>query len=424
MSVSPPRSIEDDLAAYLASVPDAMSDPYPLFGQIRATAPAYFHARGPAYFVCSHELVKAGLSDHARLSNRGYADGTRAAAARAALAPEDRLLLDDVNGFELLMVSRSDGEQHQRLRRIAHRAFTPRRVVHLGERIREFTDELLNTMEQRSAGGEQTVDLMADLAKRLPTMVIAEMLGVPQDDRALIRHWADTISKNRGGHNAQALRGAHGAVAEFRAYLGTMIVEAREGGTGQELVSTLLEAHDGERLTEEELLAMFVVLLFAGTETTTNLIAIGTWSLLNEREQWEALATEPSRAREAVEELLRYVSPVQYLMRVALEDMEIGDASIRRGDSVLLSLAAANHDPAVFADPDRIDIGRSAGSHVALAFGPHFCLGASLARLEAEIVFTSLATRFPDLQPAAQELTFAGNAMLRTVESVPVRLGV
>jgi cytochrome P450 len=423
MSTSPSAEIEQDLAAYLSSAPDAMSNPYPLLTRIRDTGPAYFHAAGPAWIVTTHGAVKAALSDHERLSNRGYADGTRAAAARAALPEADRPLLDEVNAFELMMVSRSDGEQHARLRRIAHRAFTPRRIAELGERVSEYTDELLDEIDGKLSGGERVVDLMSDLAKRLPTMVIAEMVDVPPQDRGLIRGWADTISKNRGGHNAAALRGAHGAVAEFRAYLGRMIVASRDDLGGQELVATLLEAHDGERLSEEELLAMFVVLLFAGTETTTNLIAIGIWSLLREREQWERLVAEPSRIPRAVEELLRYVTPVQYLMRVALVDIEIGNAQIRRGDSVLLSIAAANHDPAVFAEPDRMVLDRDPNPHLALAFGPHFCLGASLARLEAQIVFERLTTRFPEMTLAADSLTFAGNAMLRTVEAVPIAPG-
>jgi cytochrome P450 len=422
MSVNTLSSKEDDLAAYLASVPAVMANPYPLFSRIRDTGPAYFHERGATYFLTSYPAVKAGLSDAGRLSNRGYADGTRARAARARLEPADRQLLDAVNGFELLMVSRSDGDQHGRLRRLAHRAFTPRRIAELGRQVRVFTNGLLDEIESASRGG-QTIDLMADLAKRLPTMVIMEMLDVPQSDRGLIRGWADTISKNRGGHEAIALRNAHAAVAEFRAYLGRMIVAARERGTGRELVSTLLEAHDGERLTEEELLAMFVVLLFAGTETTTNLIAIGAWALLREREQWDALVQEPARVPQAVEELLRLVSPVQYLMRVALEDLEVGGTVIKRGSSVLLSLAAANHDPEVFSEPDRLDIDRASNPHLALAFGPHFCLGASLARLEGQIVFESLIDRLPKMTVADDQLTFAGNAMLRTVERVPVRLG-
>jgi cytochrome P450 len=201
-----------------------------------------------------------------------------------------------------------------------------------------------------------------------------------------------------------------------------MLVEHRRAPDPGDLVSALVDAEQDERLGSDELAAMFVVLLFAGHETTTNLIGVGMRSLLEQPDQWRALCADPSLAGSATEELLRYVTPVQFGNRLPLVDVEIAGHAVPAGKTVIPLHGAANRDPRVFEDPDAIDIARAnAGQHVALGFGPHFCLGASLARLEGRIVFEQLATRFPGLELAAGEPEWVGNASLRRLRELPVR---
>ncbi len=185
-----------------------------------------------------------------------------------------------------------------------------------------------------------------------------------------------------------------------------------------------MEAEGSERLSGEEMTANFVVLLFAGHETTTNLIALGLRELLLDREQWQRLVDDPTMIRGAVEELLRWVSPVQWISRVAALDQEIAGVEVARGDAVHLVLGAANRDPAVFADPETLDVGRAdANEHLALGFGPHFCLGNALARLEARIALEALVRRFPDIDLAGEPESWTGAAMLRTITDLPVVMG-
>jgi cytochrome P450 len=189
-------------------------------------------------------------------------------------------------------------------------------------------------------------------------------------------------------------------------------------------VTALMQAQEGDRLADQELTAMFVVLLFAGHETTTNLIGIGLVELLRHRDQWERLCADPSLAASATEELLRWVTPVQWLGRVVTEPFELEGVRLERGQSVFPILAAANRDPEAFADPNRLDITRpDARNHLALGFGPHFCIGNALARLEGTVAFGTLARRFPELELAEDELGWRGNAMLRGLTALPVRLG-
>lgn len=413
-------TLDDELEAFLASDPAVMGDPYPLYAQLREVGANYWYERGPAHFVTRYADVLAALQNAGPVSQGGYQRGTRAKAIEQRLEPADRTLLHEVFAFESLYVSRNDGAEHLRLRRIAHRAFTPRRIAVLHEAVQRFTDELIADW-----AGEREVDIMSRLAAKLPLMVIADMLSVPDADRQLIRDWSDTISRNRGGSDVEALRAGHRAIGEFRDYVAQLVEDLRRHGDGTELVLALLEAEDGERLTSEELVAMFVILLFAGNETTTNLIGSGLRALLLHREQWQRLCSDPELIPTGVEELLRYDSPVQFLLKVAAEDLEIGGRPVAEGETIILSLGSANRDPEQFPDPDRLDVGRTPNRHLAFGFGPHFCLGNALARLEGEIVFRALTQRFPDLDFAVDPsaLVWHGNAMLRGLRELPVDLG-
>jgi cytochrome P450 len=413
--------LEHDLAAFLASDPDVIGEPFALYDALRAESPNYWHAAGPAHFVTRYADVLAALQNAGPVSQGGYQHGSRARAIEARLPAGDRPLFHEVLEFESLYVSRSDGEKHDRLRRLAHRAFTPRRVKQMDEAVVRFTNELVDEW----SGGE-TVDVIAELGAKLPLMVIADVLSVPQADRQQIRDWSDTISKNRGGVDLEALRAGHAAIGAFREYVADLVIEKRKHGDGSELVLALLEAaDDGEHLSEEELVAMFVVLLFAGNETTTNLIGNGTRQLLLHRDQWQRLVDDPELIGTGVEELLRYDSPVQFLLKVAAEHLEIAGRPVGEGETVILSLGGANRDAEQFPDPHRLDVGRKPNRHVALGFGTHFCLGASLARMEGRVAFQTLTQRFPDLDFAAEpdQLVWGGNAMLRGLTELRVDLG-
>jgi cytochrome P450 len=369
--------------------------------------------------VASHRHVKALIRDNVRLSNSTMTSGTRAETIMRGLSDEQQTAHLEVSAFESLYLSRSDGSQHRRLRNIAHHAFTPRRIAEMKRTVQRYTDAMIS----ESTSGD-VVDLMPTLAYQLPLMVIVDMLGVPESDRESIHVWSNLLGRNRGGDDPAALLEAHRAMAEFRHYVEDVVLPERRRRPGTDLVSALMEAHDGERLADQELTAMFVILLFAGHETTTNLIGNGLVELMRHRDQWDRLCADPSLVDSAVEELLRWVTPVQWLGRVATQPFKLEEVEIEAGQTVFPVLAAANRDREAFAEPDRFDIARpDAKNHLALGFGPHFCIGNALARLEGAVAFATLARRFPEVELAEDDLRWRGNAMLRGLEALPVTLG-
>jgi cytochrome P450 len=410
--------LEGRFADLMTSRPAAIADPWPLWRELRETAPVL--ELGPAFAVTRHADVKAILRDPARFSSDSNRRGTRAAELRSRLDEEQRRAFDEVYDFQGRFVVATDGEAHDRLRRIAHRAFTPRRIAELEAAADRYVDELVDELAQ-----EPVVDLM-QLAYRLPLMLIADLLGVPHADRSLIKGWSDRWGRNRGGAETGPLMDAHTAMVEFRAYVEAMIADHRRTPGQTDLVGALLGAEQDERMSAVEIAGMFFVLLFAGHETTTNLIGTGLFELLRNRDQWAKLCADPAGVSPAAtEELLRYVTPVQWLNRVATEPVEIAGTAIPEGATVLLLLASANRDPEVFASPGTLDLSRTdAGRHVALGFGPHFCLGASLARLEGRIAFRTLAARFPETELITDAITVEGNAKLRRLQALEVTFQV
>jgi cytochrome P450 len=217
---------------------------------------------------------------------------------------------------------------------------------------------------------------------------------------------------------------AHAAMRDFRAYVDAMLDDHRRNPSASDLVGALIDAEQGERLTADELAGMFFVLLFAGHETTTSLIGTGMLELLRHRDQWEKLCADPSLAPATTEELLRWVTPVQWTTRVTNVEVEVAGTCIPPETTVFPMIASANRDPTVFAEPETLDITREdSGQHLALGFGSHFCLGAALARLEGTIAYRTLATRFPNIELASDSFAYGGNAMLRRPATLPVRLG-
>jgi cytochrome P450 len=407
--------LDDALDGLLASRPDAIADPYPVWNHVREQDPVHRH--GPVVLVTRYDDVKRVIRDGESFSNLARKTGSRVDALRSGLNELQAQAWQELSDFESLYLSRSDGEDHERRRRITHQAFTPRRIAELDTITRRYTNEMLDTAPRPET------DIMDALAYRLPLMVICDMLGVPPDDRERIHDWSNALGSNRGGDSPEVLMRAHTAMLEFRAYVNGLLERLRHE-RGTDLLSALIGAEDEERLNQDELAAMFVVLLFAGHETTTNLIANGLLMLLRDRTVWQALCEDPSLIPNAVEELLRVVTPVQWLFRVTTRPVTLGDVSLDAGQTVYALLAAANRDPDVFERPDEIDVRRSnARQHLALGFGGHFCLGNALARMEGAAAFDLLTRRFPDIELITEHPLWRGNAQLRSISELPVRLG-
>lgn len=313
-----------------------------------------------------------------------------------------------------------DPPDHTRLRRLVSKAFTPRRVAEFAPRVQELTDHLIDGF---AAKGE--ADLIHEFAFPLPIYAICEMLGVPREDQDDFRDWAGMMIRHGGGPRGGVAR----SVKRMRTYLGELIHRKRDD-LGNDLISDLIRAGDhGDHLTEAEATAMAFILLFAGFETTVNLIGNGVHSLFMNPEQRERLqvslaAGESGLLETGVEELLRYDGPVELATwRFATEPLTLGGRDIATGDPVLVVLAAADRDPARFAEPDTLDLSRSDNQHLGYGHGIHYCLGAPLARLEGQTALKSLLMRLPDLELAVPpaDLRWRGGLIMRGLRTLPVR---
>jgi cytochrome P450 len=310
----------------------------------------------------------------------------------------------------------ADPPDHTRLRRLVSGAFTARRIEALRPRIEEITDELLTAL-----GGHDRVDLIDAFAFPLPIQVICELLGVPAADQDRFRAWTTVIVS--GSVNRDQLPAAMQAMAT---YIRELIAERRTHG-GDDLLSGLIEVRDaGDRLSEDELSSMVFLLLIAGHETTVNLIGNGVQLLLADRGRWDRLRADPALLPSAIEEFLRFEGPVETsTYRFATEDLELGGSAIRAGEPVLVSLLAANRDDGRFPESDELQLDRTQNPHLAFGHGIHYCLGAPLARLEAQIAFGKLLARFPDLELAvpAEQLSWRPGYLIRGLHDLPVRPG-
>ena len=310
----------------------------------------------------------------------------------------------------------SDPPDHTRLRRLVSKVFTPRMIEQLSPRIQDITDELLDRVQSQGQ-----MDLISNFAFPLPITVISEMLGVPVEDRQKLRTWSSAFLDRSGLFQPDAEEPPE--VGEFVHYLQALIKEKRER-PDDHLVSQLVSIEEaGDKLSENELISMIFLLLIAGHETTVNLIGNGVLELLRRPDQWRKLQADPSLVGTAVEELLRYTSPVMVgTARWASEDIEMHGKVIAKGDLVWISLMAANTDPARFSVPEELDITREENEHLAFGKGIHFCLGAPLARLEGRIALGTLVRRMPDLHLKVQpeELKWRPGLLMHGLQELPV----
>jgi cytochrome P450 len=386
--------------------PEAHDDPYPFYERLRSEDPVHFSSAG-VWLLTRYEDALFALRDP-RFSN----DHSQAETSTRESNPFAPMM-------QVLMLFR-DPPDHTRLRTLVNKAFTPRVAEGLRPKIKQIVGELLDKVQPSGV-----MDVISDVAYPLPVIVICELLGVPKDDLPLIRKWSralirtiDPISSPED--MSDMVMEVAPAGLELGSYFQQLIDERRKSPRG-DLLSALIGAEEaGDRLSEEELLVMCGLILIAGHETTMNLIGNGTLALLSNPEQMERLRREPSIIRSAIEELLRYDSPVQLTARTAVEDVEIGGKKVRARQQSVVLLGAANRDPDRFSSPDRLDLGREDNHHLAFGAGHHFCVGAPLARVEAQIAIQEMVGRLDKLHLAADSLEWRETTTIRGLNSLPV----
>lgn len=362
----------DQQLTYSPFDPDVIADPYPVYGELRAHAPAYWSAEVSSWVLSRYDDVSAALTDPATYSS---ASGVYPAPPEA-----------DMTEMLLPMLVMSDPPRHTQLRRLVSKAFTPRRIAALETSVQAIVDELL--AELPPTGGW---DFVSGFSGPLPAIVIADLLGIPREDRDRFRAWSTTLVQSN------PLRGETGpgreAAAALYDYFATFLADRRKHPE-DDLMTALVQAEvDGQHLSEEELLGFCFLLLVAGHETTTNLLSNAAVLLADHPESRQRLREEPELVSDAVEELLRFDSPVQGIGRTLTRPVDLHGRRMEAGDSVLLLFGSANRDDRVFPDAELFDIERRPERHVALGRGIHFCLGASLARMETRLALDALLGR-------------------------------
>ncbi|MCW7944011.1 cytochrome P450 [Streptomyces hygroscopicus] len=394
-----------------------MQDPYGAYVRLRKAGPVH-QAKTPSglpvWVVTDYEAVRAALTD-GRLAKD--ADRMRAIADRKTAAAGGPSSVSETLAANML---NSDPPDHTRLRKLVVKAFTTRRVEQLRPRIAGITDELLDSLELRARNG-QAVDLIKDFAFPVPIAVICELLGIPLAERETFRAWSKTLV---GAGPREDVRHASMAMGGYL----MQVIAAKRAQPSDDLLSDLIQvSDDGDRLDRLEVVSMTMLLLVAGHETTVNLIGNGILALLRHDDQRAALRADESLIRGAVEELLRYDGPAPMAtMRFTAEPVEIGGVTIPAGEIVFLGLAAANRDGSRFDRPDELDITRPIGGHLGFGFGIHHCVGAPLARLEAEVTLGKFLRRFPDARLAVSPgaLRWRSSVIMRGLESLPTTLAL
>ncbi len=388
--------------------PAFVADPYPAFDRLRAAGCAVRHEGLGLYLAVRHADADAVLRDR------------RLGRLFTPRQPDD--VWETFNWLHADSILDSEPPKHTRLRRLVAKAFARGHVERLRPRVRELAGGLLDAAVARSGPGG-TVDLIADYAEPLPVMVIAELLGVPEPDRPLLRPWSQAIVKMYEYDRTPAQeQDARTAAAEFSAYVAGLAAQRRTE-PGEDLVSHLAAVEDGgQRLSERELVATCVLLLNAGHEASVNGFGNGVAALFRNPGQLARLVADPWRSAPlAVEEMLRYDAPLQLFERTAKKDVEVAGVQLRAGEKIAALLGAANRDPEVFADADVMDVRRDPNPHLGFGAGIHFCLGAPLARVELTASLPLLLERYPGLAPAGQA-RLRPTFVLRGYETLPVVL--
>jgi len=393
-----------------------LANPYPIYDQLRTSDPIFWSAEN-GYWILTRYADIASLIQNVHLSSNRIG-------AHSDRMPKEakeyfRPFFTAVSSWMLMV----DPPDHTRLRGLVNKAFTPGVVENMRELVQDLVDKMLAAVKDQGR-----MDVISDLANPLPATVIAELLGVPGADHQQFKKWSDDVAVALSGIDSGATRDelqalyitAQKSVLELSSYFREKVVELRLHPQDN-LLSALVQAEEqGDRLTEEELFANCVLLMIAGHETTTNLIANGILALLQNPDQQEALRLNPDLIVSAVEELLRYDSPVQKMGRIASADIHIGGKQFQKGQLIVFNFAAGNRDPEQFASPNQLDIARRPNRHLAFGHGLHYCVGAALARLEGQIAVNTVLSRMPKIRLDTKKLEWHRNFTLRGLKLLPV----
>ena len=388
-------------------------DPYPIYHLLRREAPVYWSEVWGCWILTRYHDIVSTLHQPKQFTSVG-----RLTAAMELPQQLQERLQPLVRHYSQGLIN-VDPPDHSRMRQLVHQAFTPRTISQLGDYVQGIVERLIDDAQDR---GE--MDIIWDFAYPLPVTVIAEMLGVPAADHEKLKRWSGEIVEFMATPKPEpeVLLSSQEALLALREYF-KAVFKLRRTQPKDDLISNLVAVEQaGDRLTEEELVSTCVTILIGGHETTTFLISTGMLALMEHPDQLEKLQKDPGLAATAVEEMLRYDGPFQRNRRVLTQDADLGGQRLRKGQLVMQMLGAANRDPEVFPSPDDFDIERSPNKHVAFGFGPHFCLGAPLARLEAPIAINALLRRLPNLQVATDTLVWKNN-VFRGLERLPVTFG-
>lgn len=395
------------LSLYHLLDPEVLGNPYPLYTRLREEAPVLWDPYLHAWVVTRYR-------DVIEVFQRMSAERTPSPARLAELG------LGEVGPIARVMVRQMlfmDPPEHTRVRSLAAAAFTPRRVEKLRDRIQDVAEQLVSAVVDKGS-----MELMEDIANPLPAIVTAEMFGLPSGDHVMLKDWSQDFAEMLGNfqHNPGRAARVLASLESMLQYFSEAVRrESSHPSTG--LLNGLATAEvNGERLTEEEVVANLIVTLVGGQETTTNLIGNGLLTLLRHPDELQRLREDLSLMPSAVEEMLRFESPSQHTARIAPEDTELGGQTIGKRDAVIAVMGAANRDPDRFPDPDRLDLARSDNRHLAFAWASHFCFGAPLARLEGQIVLTTLLSRMPEIRLRSANVTWRANLGLRGLSELPL----
>ena len=398
---------DPSLSLYHLLEPDVLANPYPLYHRLRTEDPVHWDSYLHSWVVTRYRDVLTVLQNFS-----------------AARTPAPELLrglgLSELEPVAKVMVRQMlfrDAPAHTRLRSLAAAAFSPNKVEALRHHIQEITDDLIDAVVSKGR-----MDVIADLADPLPATLTAELMGVPVEDRCRLKAWSRDFSEMLGnfqhnpGRTGVMLKTVEQMTEYFRGRIHAEAYPSQEG-----VVHAFLNAEvEGDRLTEEEVIANSIITMVGGLETTTNLIGNGLLSLLRNPLELEMLQANPSLYPSAIEELLRYESPIQYTSRLAPSDVDLGGKPIRRRQAVIAVVGAANHDPERFGDPDRLDITRQDNRHLAFGWAAHFCFGAPLARLEGHLALSTILGRLRNLALDTTPLVWRSNMGFRGLESLQV----
>ena len=347
-------------------------DPFPAFAWMRSEAPAYFDESSGVWGITRYADIKEISKDPDTFSNAG------------GIRPD---------GDALPMMIETDAPEHVRRRRLVSEGFTPRRIREAEEGIRHICDAIIDRVCERGSA-----DFVHDIAAPLPMIVIGDMLGVAPEDRDTLLRWSDDMLKALGSPDPTAMDRAALAAMEYAEYITAVAAQRRRDSQSDDLIGTLVHAEiEGDRLDESSLIYESLLILIGGDETTRHVISGGMYELLTHPDQFALLAGDRARLPLAVEEMLRWVSPIKNMARTMTRDVDLHGQTLRKGQKLLLLYPSANRDEAVFEDPERFDVTRTPNDHMAFGFGSHFCLGNRLARMELAVMFDRLFERLPDL---------------------------